>query len=221
MALESKRSVFLSASLSQSRDRSVLQRFGATERPTAICKLAPSSVVSRRATRTAKVGAGNASSHFERDEANKTNCFNRRHGRATTPPLSSSDRDGGSTPRAKWKTTPESGCRMRHLPFRSKSLALVCQQRQRGRVRIYCETPRFVHGTQLRGKFTLAPVPRGRTGIGHRQSSSCKKARSAKAIYQTTYPLARWLLGLPETRTNALDIEERERGRNREKEKEE
>ena len=163
MALESKRSVFLSASLFFRAAIGVccndLER--ASERPTAICKLAPSSVVSRRAAQTAKVGAGNASSHFERDEANKTNCFNRRHGRATTPPLSSSDRDGGSTPRAKWKTTLESGCQMRHLPFRSKSLALVCQQLHRGRARIDCETPLFVHGTQLRGIFTPAPVPGG------------------------------------------------------------
>ena len=90
-------------------------------------------------------------------------------GRATNPPLLSllppTEMAAPCTPRAKWKTTLESGCQMRHLPFRSKSLALVCQQLHRGRARIDCETPQFVHGTQLRGIFTLAPVPRG-TGIG-------------------------------------------------------
>ena len=144
-------------------------------------------------------------------------------GRATTPPLSSSDRDGGSTPRAKWKTTPESGCRMRHLPFRSKSLVLVCQQLHRGRARIDCETPQFVQCTQLRGIFTPAPVPRGENrnrGIVNRHHA--KKQGVLKPLTRRrTRSLARWLLGLPETRTNALDIEGKERGRNREKEKEE
>ena len=167
MALESKRSVFLSASLSQSRDRSVLQRFGATERPTAICKLAPSSSVVRRRERRELRRLKRETPLLISKEMKliKQIVSTAAAGRATTPPLLSrlppTEMAALCTPRAKWKTTPESGCRMRHLPFRSKSLALVCQQLQRGKARIDCETPQFVHGTQLRGIFTLAPIPRG------------------------------------------------------------
>ena len=104
---------------------------------------------------------------------------------------------------------------LRHLPLRSKSLLRVCQQpREETRVAVksaslwspFISTSYEVQATQLHALFTFAP--RGGPELGHRQSSSCKKGRSAKAIYQTRS-------ACPETRTNVLDIEERERERER------
>ena len=112
MALESKRSVFLSASLFQSRDRSVLQRFGATERPTAICKLAPSSVASSAAERRELRRLERETPLLISKEMKliKQIVSTAAAGRATTPPLLTppSERDGGSM-YSKGKVEDDSG----------------------------------------------------------------------------------------------------------------
>ena len=162
-----------------------MQRFGAAERPTAICKLAPSSVDTRQppsGARTAKVGAGNASSHFERDEANKTNCFNRRsrprHHSASPlsslPPTEMAVLLQGQSGR---RLRGESGCRMRHLPLGSKSLAPVCQQVQMGGRESTAKRLSLSRHATPRDIHARSRPWRGEPESGHRQSSSCKKSK--------------------------------------------